>query len=66
MAMTSVEQNTLNQALNTAKTGTQVTAVQTQDGVNKYVLVNLVPIRSMTPAELTAFATIYSVTVASA
>jgi len=64
MTMTTTEQNTLNQALNTAKTGTQV-AMQVQGGVNQYVKVRLVPIEIMTPAQLTAYATIYSVTVAS-
>jgi hypothetical protein len=61
--MTVTEQNTLNQALNTAKTGTQVVMGQTQDGVNQYVLAKLVPIQVMTPAQLGAFATAMSVTV---
>ena len=63
MVMTSTEQNTLNQALNTNKTATQV--VIPGDGSNQYVLVRLVPIQILTPTDLTAFATRYSVTVAS-
>ena len=66
MAMTNTEQNTLFQAI---KSTGQIVMLQTDNptnAVNQYVLCRLVPVQTMTPAQVTAFATIYSVTIASA
>ena len=64
MAMTTTEQNTFNQALQTNKPGTAI-SLKTTDGSNQYIYYRLVPIQVMDVATFTAFATANSVTVAS-
>ena len=60
MAMTTTEQNTLNQLLNTAKTNTQMKYYD-----NIYILVGMVPLQVMTSAQALAFAQAYGGTIAS-
>lgn len=68
MAMSTTEQNTLNQALNTAGTQTQVAFRTENTGTPTvvYYVCRLVPVAVMNAAQITAYAAQYSVTIASA